>query len=164
MKICRRCNKEKSDEEFYKIKKSKDGLDSWCKSCKNKYNRKYSEKWNRNPKNKRKRKKWKNKWYKFHKLYHKEHHLTNSIIVLQVYSDGKMKCEICDEDDIDVLTIDHIDGGGTEHRKNINIGAGSGFKRWLIKNNFPSGYRVLCRNCNWKAFLSRMDKLSEAIR
>lgn len=70
----------------------------------------------------------------------------SKIIVLQHYSGGKMKCDCCDESLIEFLTIDHIDGGGTKHR--VKVGHGNMY-RWLIRNKFPDGYRVLCMNCNF---------------
>ena len=36
LKCCRRCGIEKPTSEFYKEKRNKDGLHSYCKSCKNK--------------------------------------------------------------------------------------------------------------------------------
>lgn len=66
--------------------------------------------------------------------------------VLFHYSNGEMKCDCCDEDLIEFLTIDHVNGGGTKHR--IKIGFGNLY-RWLIRNKFPEGYRVLCMNCNF---------------
>jgi hypothetical protein len=54
--------------------------------------------------------------------------------------------------DIDCLTVDHIDGGGSRHRK--QIGNGHTY-RWLKKHNYPSGYQVLCFNCNWKKRLKQ---------
>ena len=33
MKICSHCKEEKPEERFGKRKKSRDGLDSWCKDC-----------------------------------------------------------------------------------------------------------------------------------
>lgn len=48
---------------------------------------------------------------------------------------------------IEFLTIDHINGGGREHRK-FTGGFGVGFYLWLIHNGFPEGYQVLCYNCN----------------
>lgn len=33
MKICSKCKNLKEDKEFYKDKRSKDGLYSWCKKC-----------------------------------------------------------------------------------------------------------------------------------
>ena len=57
-----------------------------------------------------------------------------------------MFCSCCGETRREFLQIDHINGGGNKHRKENNI-HGSMY-RWLIKNNFPEGFRVLCANCN----------------
>lgn len=54
------------------------------------------------------------------------------------------KCACCGETTIEFLTIDHIDGGGRKHRKEI----GSQFYRWLRNNYYPEGFRTLCYNCN----------------
>jgi hypothetical protein len=59
-----------------------------------------------------------------------------------------MKCECCNETDIRFLTIDHKDGGGRKHRREIGIGPGVPFYRWLKANNYPEGYTTLCFNCN----------------
>lgn len=67
--------------------------------------------------------------------------------VLSSYSGGEPKCACCGESMLDFLSIDHIDGGGNEHRKQKGIW-GSGIYRWLKKNGFPAGYQVLCHNCN----------------
>lgn len=57
------------------------------------------------------------------------------------------KCQCCNEGRLIFLIIDHIYGGGNkEHEK---VGHGTQFYRWLIKNNFPVGYQVLCHNCNF---------------
>jgi hypothetical protein len=58
------------------------------------------------------------------------------------------RCACCGESLFEFLAIDHIGGGGNEHRRLIGLRAGYGFHRWLIKNNFPNGFRVLCHNCN----------------
>lgn len=58
------------------------------------------------------------------------------------------RCACCGESLIEFLTLDHIDGKG------LKVGKGKVFKNvlqlelWLIKNNFPEGYRCLCYNCN----------------
>jgi len=83
---------------------------------------------------------------------------TNKIIAFQVYSNGMMCCDECGIDDIDVLTIDHKNNNGTKHRKEINNNA---LSNWLIHNNFPEGYRVLCRNCNWKDRLKKEKEMEE---
>jgi len=67
--------------------------------------------------------------------------------VLTHYSGGTPQCACCEESRLEFLCIDHIDGGGAKHRKAIKT-VGVGFYYWLRRNNYPSGYRVLCHNCN----------------
>jgi len=67
--------------------------------------------------------------------------------VLSHYSGGQPKCACCGETHIEFLTIDHIEGGGTKHRDRLGK-FGIYFYLWLINNNFPDGFRVLCSNCN----------------
>lgn len=55
------------------------------------------------------------------------------------------RCACCGEDKYEFLAIDHINGGGTQHRAKEKI---SNLDRWLINNNFPEGFRILCHNCN----------------
>ena len=67
--------------------------------------------------------------------------------VLKHYSHSEIPyCNCCGEIELDFLSIDHIGGGGNEHRK--KLGNLTIFE-WLIKNDFPSGFQVLCMNCNW---------------
>jgi len=56
-------------------------------------------------------------------------------------------CACCGEDRIEFLAIDHIFGGGGKERATGLKGAA--FYCYLIKNNFPDGYRVLRHNCNF---------------
>ncbi len=83
-----------------------------------------------------------------HKKNSKERCLGYKKTVMMYYSNGTMKCACCGETHIEFLTIDHINNDGAKHRKDINSGGGHSFYRWLINNNFPQGYRVLCFNCN----------------
>lgn len=62
---------------------------------------------------------------------------------LNHYSNGIPKCVCCEEKEIMFLALDHIDGGGNKHRK----GKGN-ITRWIIKNNFPPIFQILCHNCN----------------
>ena len=70
--------------------------------------------------------------------------------VLLHYTDNKLMCssENCPEADVDVLCIDHVNGGGSKERKRLDVGCGTEFYRWLKRNNYPKGYQVLCANCN----------------
>ena len=58
-------------------------------------------------------------------------------------------CNNCGERDLEVLCIDHIEGGGRKQLRETHSKGGS-FYRWLINQNFPEGYQILCANCNMK--------------
>lgn len=58
---------------------------------------------------------------------------------------GGPQCKCCGETTIEFLSIDHIDGDGAEHRQTI----GNRIYRWLFRNSYPSGFQVLCMNCNF---------------
>jgi|SRR6516162_7883854 hypothetical protein len=67
-------------------------------------------------------------------------------MVFAAYGGYKCACPCgCDVTEPEYLHIDHINGGGVRHRKEIRTNQ---IYRWLMKNNFPAGYRVLCANCN----------------
>lgn len=78
--------------------------------------------------------------------------------VLTHYGNKRLACVICGESRIDCLSIDHIRGGGTQHRLKTKL-AGEKMYRWLIENDFPVGYQTLCMNCQ---FIKRkQDMLKE---
>jgi hypothetical protein len=56
------------------------------------------------------------------------------------------QCICCGEKELSFLTIDHINGGGRQHRITIKTHR---LYNWLINNNLPKdGYQCLCFNCN----------------
>lgn len=55
------------------------------------------------------------------------------------------KCACCGETNPKFLTIDHINNDGSKHRKLINS---SRLCPWLVKNNYPDNFQILCWNCN----------------
>lgn len=63
---------------------------------------------------------------------------------------GGYECACCHETMIECLQIDHVNNDGASHR--LSIGGpsmtGDRFYRWLIDNQFPAGFQVLCANCN----------------
>lgn len=86
--------------------------------------------------------------------YMKKYNLKLKRQVMDAYGG---KCACCDESELVFLTIDHIDGNGAEHRREMGAKragegrwgqAGAPTYRWLRDNNFPSGFQVLCANCN----------------
>lgn len=62
---------------------------------------------------------------------------------------GGPVCVGCGEDEPLILQIDHTNGGGSEHSREIG-GRGKMYS-WLKENGFPRGYRVLCPSCNVRA-------------
>jgi len=68
--------------------------------------------------------------------------------IIRYYSCGtnKCMCKNCGVSDMEFLSIDHINGGGTNHLRQLK---GQNLYYWLIKNKLPSGFRVLCYNCNF---------------
>ena len=76
------------------------------------------------------------------------------LVCLIFYGGNPPKCACCNEAMYQFLGIDHINGGGNKHRKTLSLSGkkstfgGQTVYRWLINNNFPDGFQVLCHNCN----------------
>lgn len=70
-------------------------------------------------------------------------------IKFEVYNAyGGFICACCGETEQMFLSIDHIENNGAvERRSGVYKGGGSAFYGWLRKQGFPSGYQVLCMNC-----------------
>lgn len=45
----------------------------------------------------------------------------NKLKVIRYYSNGKFECQCCQEKISEFLTIDHINGNGSEERKKIQV-------------------------------------------
>lgn len=54
-------------------------------------------------------------------------------------------CACCGEVERWFMTIDHIDGNGWEHRRQIGK---TDMWKWLHSNKYPPGFQILCFNCN----------------
>jgi len=74
------------------------------------------------------------------------------LLVLDYYGGA---CACCGESREPFLVIDHMDGGGNDHREEIKPsathgrgGGGAHMYKWLVANDFPPGFQVLCANCN----------------
>lgn len=75
----------------------------------------------------------------------KKRGLERRLDVLTYYSEGKLRCNCCGEDQYEFLCIDHIENNGAQHRRETKT---STIYQWLITNNYPKGFQVLCHNCN----------------
>jgi|SRR3990167_8177910 len=81
-----------------------------------------------------------------HKLKEKRRKLKQS--VLDAYGG---KCACCNETTYEFLTLDHINGDGAAHRRSLGLkqqGETSKLYQTLFDTGFPSGFRILCFNCN----------------
>lgn len=74
--------------------------------------------------------------------YQRDRHHKRRALVISHYGS---QCACCGESQDVFLALDHIDGGGNKHRKELKS---KSLWDWIIKNNFPDGFQVLCHNCN----------------
>lgn len=88
---------------------------------------------------------------KYHAEKLKAYRVQLKLDALEAY--GGPKCVGCGNEDVSVLEIDHINGGGRKHRQAEAIEGGLAFYQWLKNQAYPSGFRVLCPTCNKKAYL-----------
>lgn len=125
-KWCPKCKSIKSVEDFTFDYRRPDGCKSWCRSCQAEYSSKrrpeYRERKNESARVSR---------------------AALRIQVLRHYSADDPYCACCGEDALEFLSVDHIDGGGTQHKKKVRH-----VYKWIRDNDFPEGFRVLCHNCN----------------
>lgn len=83
--------------------------------------------------------------YQAHREEKKE---ARHVLKIQVFNGyGGAFCRCCGEKEWEFLSIDHVNGDGSAHRKRLGIG-GDAFYRWLKSQGYPPGFRVLCFNCN----------------
>lgn len=84
--------------------------------------------------------------------YHNNHQKAyNQRLKKQILLAYGRTCACCSEDNPVFLCIDHIEGGGNQHKRLLFGRYPSGgyrFYQWLKREGFPSGFRVLCWNCN----------------
>lgn len=144
---CKECLKDKIKNEFYHTPEGK--LDSYiCNDCRKIRNHLWYEN------NKVKCNKASRQWVKdnpekrkeVQKKSNKKTRDTKRLQVMKYYSNETLQCACCGESIYEFLTINHINNDGAEHRR--TVGSGTAFHYWLVKNNFPEGYQVLCFNCN----------------
>jgi hypothetical protein len=118
-RVCINCKTEKQLSDFYPSKET--GWGAYCKSCCAKN-------------------------YQEHRIEFLERQKIRRIerrnICLEHYGN---QCACCGEKTKEFLAIDHINGGGSKHRKEIGRAS---IYLWIIKNNFPPIFRILCHNCN----------------
>lgn len=123
---CQGCGRKRDADSCYTLKSGH--FTGMCKDCENARGRArfYANREAINAQNKVKRKKIR-------------------LLVLEYYGS---KCACCQESIEQFLTIDHIKNNGADHRRKVGIRGDNNIYKWLIKNNFPEDFQVLCYNCN----------------
>ena len=66
---------------------------------------------------------------------------------------GGYRCACCGIREPLFLTNDHVNDGGSRHRR--RVGVSTGFYRWLKDRSYPPGFQVLCSNCNSGRYRNR---------
>ena len=89
--------------------------------------------------------------------YQREYNKRNKIDAINHYGG---KCNRCGHEKIKSLTIDHINGKGAEHRRQMKL-SGPMFYGWLKKKNYPKEFQCLCMNCQ---FIKREENKEYANR
>lgn len=74
--------------------------------------------------------------------------------IIAHYSGGSNQCASCCLADKRVLQIDHINNNGAQHRKEMGQ---LNSVWWIVKNNYPEGFQILCANCNYLKEVERRD-------
>lgn len=126
-KQCCVCKERKPLSDFHRRGKSIDLLSSRCKPCDRANHKSWDE---ANP--------------GATKASAARRRRRNRMVVIEHYGG---KCACCGETQIQFLALDHIHGGGSAHRREIGL-KGATFYAWIVRQDFPLGYRVLCHNCN----------------
>lgn len=90
----------------------------------------------------------KNRYKVNSELIKRKMHRYDVRIRMEVINHYGNKCACCGELNIEFLAIDHINGGGNKHRRELKLSSGTAFYNWIIKNNYPDTLRILCHNCN----------------
>jgi len=142
-RTCRKCGKTKDLEDFprYGGKKNTGGRRGLCGDCYRAYRR---ERWRRKHEaNIAAQQVWYQKNRKEVNRRRRDRHQQRRREVLEYYSGGPPRCACCGEWREEFLCIDHVDGGGTQHRNKV-----SNIYQWLRKKDYPEGFQVLCHNCN----------------
>lgn len=137
---CGRCREHKELYEFSRNSALPRGVYAYCKECRLAYDKEYL----RLNKVRIRRTLW-----SLRRKYRQ--------IVFEHYSGTPPRCQCpaCPNQVIDpiFLDVDHINGLSTEEREHVKIHGrrkrgGMQMWRWLIENNFPSGFQILCSCCN----------------
>lgn len=93
----------------------------------------------------------------YHRTKYAEYRFQVKLEAFEHY--GNAECAKCGCDNLDILEIDHVGGGGGKHRRELNMeGGGYQFYLWLKREGYPKGFQVLCPSCNRQAHVDTINK------
>lgn len=131
MKACTKCGLELPLSDFHRQGTKRK---SWCKSCCYAYLKAWKKDGNSL------------EYLERHKSRQRDRHQEQKREAMEAYGG---RCACCGESELVFLAIDHIDNDGAEHRRESGMGKGPRAYRWLRDREYPSGFQVLCHNCNY---------------
>jgi hypothetical protein len=88
-----------------------------------------------------------------HNVSSNNHKLQLKISALAAYGEV---CQCCGEAWPIFLTIDHMTESGAKHRRDTNTRGGHNFYLWLKQHAYPTGFQVLCFNCNFAKHVKKI--------
>ncbi len=150
-KECRNCNKVKPISEFNLHRTNKDGHSCYCTQCNMELKKEDYNKYKLLPSKEKLEKQNKHNESRI-----QERNNMKAEVFAYYSNSNPAKCvnpfHVHNEDvtDLDVLSIDHINGDGYKDKINGHRFGGTHFYRWLKMHNYPSGFQVLCMNCQLK--------------
>jgi hypothetical protein len=93
--------------------------------------------------------------------YNMQRRLRDKIKAVKIVGRGKVQCAGCPCNDIRVLDINHINGGGRDAHQNIR---GADFYRAISSGKRGiDDLNILCKNCNWIHYLELIRGRASAI-
>jgi hypothetical protein len=99
---------------------------------------------------------WKQKNQRRYTMRERERQLSIKLDVLSHYGPhGVLQCTWpgCEVTDIDMLSLDHVNNDGAEHRRNLfgkKQGNSGGLYGWVRSHEYPPEFQTLCMNHQWK--------------
>lgn len=143
-KRCKTCREVKPVEQYHKQCNSPDGYSYNCKDCALQYGRNHHK--NNLDRYAERRKVYYEANRERIRLYYATKHRSRKVRVLLAYGGV---CVCCEERNLGLLTLDHKNDDGAEHRKSLGHGkTSSRIYVWAEENGFPDLLQVMCWNCN----------------
>jgi len=149
LKRCNKCKVTQTFDNFRKNKSMKDGLCHYCKPCQIQANFEYESR-HRDDVNSVKQQ-WKRNNKEKISVYRSESKERLKKDLIDGYGGC---CSCCGEKHVEFLTLEHLKGGGNQHRK--RSGGHLKIYRELRVLGFPKeDFTIMCMNCN---FARRLGK------